>query len=43
MTDVPKNMDCEEALEHLYDYLDGELTAEREAEVHTHLERCIVA
>lgn len=40
MTDEPRDIDCEEALERLYDYLDGELTAVRRAEVRRHLELC---
>jgi len=31
---------CLEAIEHLYDYLDGELTPEREAAVKAHLGTC---
>jgi anti-sigma factor (TIGR02949 family) len=40
MTDEPRPIDCEEALERLYDYLDGELTAARSEQVRRHLERC---
>lgn len=40
MTDRPRGIDCAEILERLYEYLDGELTAERAAEVKTHLQDC---
>ena len=33
-------VDCLEAVEHLYDYLDGELTPERDAAVRAHLGAC---
>lgn len=33
-------MDCREALERLYEYLDGELTPETTAEVRRHIELC---
>jgi anti-sigma factor (TIGR02949 family) len=37
---APRKIDCKEAAEHLYEYLDGELTPESEAEVRSHLEDC---
>jgi len=40
MTDQPQAIGCQEVLERLYEYLDGELTRERAAEVKTHLEDC---
>jgi anti-sigma factor (TIGR02949 family) len=40
MTDEPRHLDCEEALERLYEYIDGELTSVRGEEVRRHLERC---
>lgn len=40
MTDEPRVIDCEEALERLYEYLDGELTVVRSEEVRRHLELC---
>jgi len=40
MTNEPHDIDCEEALERLYDYLDGELTEVRREEVRRHLELC---
>lgn len=33
-------MNCRECLEHLYEYLDKELTPEVEADLRTHLEDC---
>lgn len=33
-------MNCDDAVEHLYSYLDGELTAETETAVRGHLEDC---
>jgi mycothiol system anti-sigma-R factor len=33
-------MDCDEAMEHLYTYLDGELTAQVKIEVRKHIDRC---
>ncbi len=33
-------IDCREALDRLYEYLDDELTPERAAEVRAHLEAC---
>jgi mycothiol system anti-sigma-R factor len=32
--------DCEEALDTLYHYLDGELTIERRQQIRSHLEQC---
>jgi len=32
--------DCEETIERLYHYLDGELTDERRAEIKRHLDEC---
>lgn len=40
MTEDPKDIDCREALERLYEYLDGELTPVRAEEVRLHLEHC---
>lgn len=40
MTDPPQAIDCAEVMERLYEYLDGELTTERVAEVKKHLEDC---
>ncbi len=40
MTGLPQSIDCQEVMERLYEYLDGELTSERTAEVKTHLEDC---
>ena len=40
MIDEPRHIDCEEALERLYEYIDGELTSVRCEEVRRHLERC---
>jgi anti-sigma factor (TIGR02949 family) len=40
MTGTPREIDCHEALDRLYEYFDGELTADRAAEVQAHLERC---
>ena len=37
---APKDIDCAEALERLYEYLDGELTAARVEEVRRHLRAC---
>ncbi len=39
MTGASKS-DCTDALEDLYRYLDGELTAERRARIAEHLEAC---
>lgn len=33
-------MNCSEALDRLYEYLDGELTPERAEEVREHIEEC---
>ena len=41
MTDRPRTIDCQEVLERLYEYLDGELTAIRAAEVKAHLQDCL--
>lgn len=35
-----RGFDCQRALEHLYEYLDRELTPEVEREIKGHLERC---
>lgn len=40
MTEKSRNIDCREAADQLYAYLDGELTPERADEVRRHLERC---
>ncbi|MBI4420320.1 MAG: mycothiol system anti-sigma-R factor [Gemmatimonadetes bacterium] len=40
MTRKPRRLDCPEAVEHLYTYLDRELTPELEAAVRAHLEEC---
>ena len=40
MTDEPYNIDCHEALDRLYEYMDGELTPVRAEEVRLHLEMC---
>jgi anti-sigma factor (TIGR02949 family) len=40
MTQEPQEIDCQEVLNRLYEYLDGELTPVREAEVRTHLATC---
>ena len=40
MSDGPSEIDCAEALEHLYEYLDGELDAAREKAVRSHLAKC---
>jgi anti-sigma factor (TIGR02949 family) len=34
------DMNCDDAVEHLYGYLDGELTADTETAVRGHLEDC---
>lgn len=36
----PRAIDCSKAMERLYEYLDGELTPERAAQVQAHLDRC---
>jgi anti-sigma factor (TIGR02949 family) len=33
-------VNCQDALDRLYEFLDGELTTERAEEVQSHLERC---
>jgi len=40
MTEKPRDIDCREAADQLYAYLDGELTRAREEEVRRHLEKC---
>ncbi len=40
MTGDPRDMRCGEAVEHLYTYLDEELTPEVRAAVRSHLEQC---
>ena len=40
MTSAPRSMDCREAVERLYQYLDRELTPEVRAEVEHHLLGC---
>jgi anti-sigma factor (TIGR02949 family) len=40
MTDEQRDIDCQEALERLYDYIDGELTPARAEEIKRHLEHC---
>ena len=40
MTAQPRKIDCTEAVEHLYGYLDEELTAEVKAAVRSHLSHC---
>ena len=40
MTREPDRMECDEAVEHLYTYLDQELTPELETAVRTHLTQC---
>ncbi|UCD23696.1 MAG: mycothiol system anti-sigma-R factor [Gemmatimonadota bacterium] len=37
---APRKIDCQEAAERLYEYLDGELTPDSEAEVRAHLDDC---
>ena len=34
------SIDCREALHRVYHFLDGDMTAERRAQMATHLERC---
>jgi anti-sigma factor (TIGR02949 family) len=36
----PEHIDCREVIEQLYEYLDGELTPDKEAAVREHLEAC---
>jgi len=40
MSDAAKGCDCAEALEKLYDFLDGELPEASGAEIAAHLEQC---
>ena len=40
MKDGPRGIDCVEALDRLYEYIDGELTPVRAEEVRLHLEKC---
>lgn len=40
MTEDPRDIDCRQALDRLYEYLDGELTPVRAEEVRLHIERC---
>ena len=40
MTKRRAGIDCREAFEHLYAYLDGELTTQQAAEVKEHLDAC---
>lgn len=40
MSEPIRQIDCREAAERLYEYLDGELTPERAAEVQAHLAVC---
>ena len=40
MKDGPRGIDCAEALDRLYEYIDGELTPVRAEEVRLHLEKC---
>ncbi len=40
MTDEPLDIDCREALDRLYEYLDEELTPIRAEEVRLHIEKC---
>lgn len=41
MTDEqPRDIDCGQALDRLYEYIDKELTPVRSAEVRAHLEKC---
>ena len=41
MTSEPRNMTCHEALNHLYEYLDRELTPQVELQVRHHLAACM--
>jgi mycothiol system anti-sigma-R factor len=36
----PSEVDCNDAVHQLYDYLDGELTDERRRQIAVHLDRC---
>ena len=40
MSKKKKSMDCDGAVEHLYTFLDGELTAAAEKAVRAHIETC---
>ena len=40
MTDEPQDINCREALDHLYEYLDEELTPIRAEEVRLHIHKC---
>lgn len=40
MNDEAHDIDCQDALEELYEYLDGELTPARADEVRQHLHAC---
>lgn len=40
MKDGSRDIDCLEALDSLYEYIDGELTPVRAEEVRLHLEKC---
>jgi len=40
MTEKSRDIDCREAADQLYAYLDGELTPARAEEVRRHLEKC---
>jgi len=40
MTHEPHDIDCEEVLDRLYAFIDGELTPQRSEEVRRHLEAC---
>jgi anti-sigma factor (TIGR02949 family) len=40
MRDGSRDIDCEEALDRLYEYIDEELTPVRAEEVRHHLEKC---
>lgn len=37
---VPPMLDCESVMRQLWDYLDGELTADRRSAIRSHLELC---
>lgn len=40
MTEGPRRLDCREAADRLYEYLDGELTPADDAAVRAHLAEC---
>ena len=40
MTGIPELPDCQESVDRLYEYLDGELTPAADAEIRMHLEAC---